>query len=108
MGRAVARGVSASHPCARASVTMILTLDDYRREFAAEGIGVLLYGLISDVVHRIAPAYPPTVYGPRPVWDQDALQEICQDFTLERLLDNGVLQYYLLAADNAEGLRRAL
>jgi hypothetical protein len=84
------------------------TIDDYRREYATEGINNLLYSLIYDVIRLNAPSYPPSVYAPNAAWDTDALVAVCHDFTIIKLLQSGQLAYHLLRVDTVDDLRRAL
>jgi hypothetical protein len=80
----------------------------YLREYEAEGIGELIYGLILGLVRQVVVRYPPEVYSPNQVWDEDAVTSVCHDFTLEKLLEAGWLEHHLLAQDTVAGLERVL
>ncbi len=82
--------------------------NDYLREYQAEGIGQLLYGLILDVVRQTVRRYPPVVYSPNGVWDEDATRALAHDFTMDKLLRRGRLEYYLLAQESVDSLRNLL
>ena len=80
----------------------------YLSEYETEGIGMLLYSLILDVVRRTIHRYPPMVYSPNQVWDEDAVTGVCHDFTLERLLKDGHLAHHFLTHTTVGGLAKAL
>lgn len=81
---------------------------DYLREYEAEGVGILLYTLIFDVVRQTVIRYPPETYSPNQVWDEDAITALCHDFTVEKLLEAGWLEHHLLAQETTTGLKRVL
>lgn len=83
-------------------------LRDYLLEYESEGIGDLLYSLIAGVVKHDAPRYPPGVYSPNQVWDEDAVSSISHDFIMDKLLKAGRLEHHLLAQENLAGLKKAL
>jgi predicted DNA-binding protein YlxM (UPF0122 family) len=80
----------------------------YRIEYEAEGIGRLLYDLILELVQQVVVYYPPEIYSPNSIWDEDAALSMCHDFTLEKLIGAGWLEYHLLAQDTVVGLKRVL
>lgn len=81
---------------------------DYLLEYQAEGIGTLLYALIVSVVKQITVRYPPTIYSPNQVWDDDAVAAVAHDFTMEKLLRRGWLEHHLLTQETTVGLRWVL
>ncbi len=81
---------------------------DYLREYEAQGIGTLLYALILDLVRQVVRRYPPGIYSPNQVWDDDAITALCHDFTVEKLLGAGWLEHHLLAEETIAGLKRVL
>lgn len=84
------------------------SLIDYIQEYEAIGIGDLLYNLIAVIVKRIASNYPAAFYSKDGTWDEAALEDITQEFTLEWLLERGQLEYYLLAVETTTSLNRGL
>ncbi len=84
------------------------TFEDYLREYSAQGIGGLWYGLISEVVEQTVKKYPPEVYSPNRVWDKDAISGVCHDYTMERLLGSRRLEYFLTSQETVTGLRGSL
>lgn len=80
----------------------------YRREYEAEGIGRLLYGLIIKLVRQVVMRYPADIYSPNRAWDEDAIISVCHDFTMEKLLEAGWLEHHLLAQNTVVGLKRVL
>jgi len=81
---------------------------DYLREYEAEGVGELLYGLILGLVKQVVQRYPPAVYSPNRIWDEDAITSLCHDFTMEKLLGAGWLEHYLLTQETTGALRQVL
>jgi DNA-binding CsgD family transcriptional regulator len=81
---------------------------EYLDEYRSEGIGLKLYSLILDIVSSRVRNYPPEIYSPNNVWDEDAITAICHDFTLVILIGRGHLEYDLLANETILGLRKAL
>lgn len=87
---------------------MLPELNDYFLEYQAEGVGELLYGLIFQVAQETAHRYPPDIYAPNRVWDEDAISSLVQDFSISWLLENGRLEYYLLSCGSSSGLKSAI
>ena len=87
----------------------IPSFDDYRKEYLAErGIGNLLYDLIFNITQDVARPYPAHIYSPNQVWDTDSLVAVCHDFTMDRLLGKGRLNYFFLTQETTEGLVRCI
>lgn len=84
------------------------TFEDYLREYSAQGIGELWYDLIGAVVEQTGKKYPPEVYSPNRIWDEDAISGVCHDYTMERLLGSRRLEYFLASQESVEGLTRSL
>lgn len=82
--------------------------NEYQREYEAEGIGSLLYGLIWDIVAKSVKRYPPDVYSPNLNWDEDAISAVCHDFIMQKMLQSGYLEYHLLTQDTTQGLIHVL
>jgi predicted DNA-binding protein YlxM (UPF0122 family) len=79
---------------------------DYLNEYAAEGVGSLIYDLINKIVKQIVRQYPPERYSPnRGVWDEDAINDVVHKFTLVWLLKRGWLEYYLFSLQTVDGLK---
>lgn len=78
---------------------MLAEFEDYYREYQTEGVGELLYGVVVTEVMGTAKHYPPEVYAPNHVWDQDAFDSVIQDFTVDWMLESGRLEYYLLSCE---------
>jgi hypothetical protein len=81
---------------------------DHRREYEAEGIGELLYDLILNLVEQVVVRYPPKVYSPNQIWDEDAVTALCHDFTVDKLLEAGWLEHHLLTQETIAGLKKVL
>ena len=84
------------------------SFEDYSREYTAQGIGELWYGLITGMVKQIVIRYPPDIYSPNRIWDNDAILAVCHDYTIERLLGSRRLEYFLSSQESVTGLRRSL
>jgi len=82
--------------------------ENYLREYRTKGVGELLYNLICNGVTQVVGNYPPQVYSPNQVWDDDARTALCHDFIIERLLQAGWLEYHLHSQEDVKGLRRAI
>jgi len=82
--------------------------NDYLNEYQAIGVGPLMYDLIYGVTAKTASFYPPLIYSPNGVWDDDAISDICNDFILNKLLKNRWLDSYFLALDSINGLKNSL
>ena len=81
---------------------------DYVNEYEALGIGENLYQLVLHIVAKTVRFYPPSIYSPNGVWDEDAINGYCHDFIMQKLLRDGLLNYYLVSLDSVGGLRKAL
>jgi predicted DNA-binding protein YlxM (UPF0122 family) len=81
---------------------------DLLNEYQSIGIGTLIYSLVFGIVSEVTRFYPPTVYSPNGVWDEDAVSGICNDFIINKLLNKGWLDSYFLSLDSKEGLKRVL
>ncbi len=82
------------------------TFEDYLREYSAQGIGELWYGLICEMVEQTVKKYPPEVYSPNRVWDEDAVSSVCHDYIMERILGSRRLEYFLASQETVTGLSR--
>lgn len=80
----------------------------YVLEYQSEGIGILLYTFIGDIVVRVSRRYPAAVYSPNGIWDEDAISAFCNDFIIEKLIKAGWLEHYLVSLETVEQLRLAL
>ena len=80
----------------------------YLMEYQAEGVGELLYGLILGTVEHVTKRYPPTVYSPNGIWDDDAISSLCHDFVVEKLLKAGWLEHYLLSLETLAQFQKVL
>ncbi|MBZ0188652.1 MAG: hypothetical protein K8F91_20570 [Candidatus Obscuribacterales bacterium] len=82
---------------------------DYLNEYAAEGVGNMIYDLVSKIVRQIARHYPPERYSPnRGVWDEDAINDVVHKFILVWLLNRGWLEYYLFSLQSVDGLKNSI
>lgn len=84
------------------------TFGDYVREYEAEGIGELLYGLITSITEQMVKKYPPDRYSPNRVWDEDAINATSHRFTMVWLLNGGRLEYYLMSLQSPQSLTNAI
>lgn len=87
-----------------------MTLPDIaeiRAEHEREQVGEAIYGLLRQVVRRVAVRYPPRVYSPAGAWDEGTLEELLQEWLSERLL-RGDLELMIASAASAEALRNQL
>lgn len=84
------------------------SFEDLQKEYAADGVGSLLYGFILDIVRYTVTRYPPITYSPNGVWDEDAITSLCHDFTIEKLLGRGWLEYHLMTQETADGFGKIL
>ena len=75
-------------------------LSQFTHEYASQGLGEMLYGFICGIVGTVCPVYPPRIYSPNGVWDEDAIDEVCQEFTLHKLIKAGNLEHHLYASEN--------
>lgn len=80
----------------------------YLREYESQGVGKLLYALILGLVGQTIKHYPPEIYSPNEIWDEDAISALCHDFTMEKLLRKGWLEYHLLTQQTIAGLTQVL
>lgn len=83
-------------------------LEAYLTEYQAEGVGELLYDLIMGTIEHVTKRYPPTVYSPNGIWDDDAISSLCHDFVVEKLLQAGWLEHYLLSLETLAQFQRVL
>ena len=81
---------------------------DLLNEYQSIGIGPLIYSLVCNIVSEVTRYYPPSVYSPNGVWDEDAVSGICNDFIINKLLNKGWLDSYFFSLDSIEGLKRVL
>lgn len=87
---------------------MTTTLESLRREHAEVGIGPQLDDLLRRIVRATAPGYPPTEYSRAKIWNQEALEDVLQDWVSERLFGRRDLDVILSTAASLPVLRRAL
>jgi hypothetical protein len=81
---------------------------DLLNEYQSIGIGTQIYSLVCNIVSEVTRYYPPSVYSPNWVWDEDAVSGLCNDFIINKLLNKGWLDSYFLSLDSMEGLKRVL
>jgi hypothetical protein len=84
------------------------TLESLRREHDEVGIGPHLDDLLRRIVRATAQVYPPTEYSPAKVWNQEALDDVLQDWVSERLFGRRDLDTMLSTAASLPAFRRAL
>jgi hypothetical protein len=83
-------------------------INDYLNEYRSIGVGPMIYDLIYKIVAGVVQHYPPSVYSPNDVWDEDAVSGICHDFVINKLLSKGWLDYYFLSLTSLAGLKNVL
>ena len=83
-------------------------LTTYQHEYQTLGVGTLIYDLILTIVRQGTWRYPPAIYSPNRIWDEDAFLALAHDFTMNTLLGRGWLDYHLLSQDDVTGLLKAL
>ncbi len=69
-------------------------------EYTEQGVGEIMYSFIHRIVRSTCPIYPPSVYSPQDVWDEGAIDDVCQEFTLRKLIQQGNLEHHLYASEN--------
>lgn len=67
------------------------SLNALRTEHQEQGIGPLLLGVLRSAVRNVCADYSPELYARSSTWDDEALEEVLQRWTLERLLGRGNL-----------------
>lgn len=79
------------------------------QELAAGGIGEQLYREILGAVRGVifGHGYPPA-YSPTGRWDEDAVTALAHDWTIDKLLRRGQLEYLLLANEVLRGFRTGM
>lgn len=87
---------------------MIPTLESLRREHEDMGIGPQLDDLLRRIVRATAQVYPPSEYSRAKVWNQEALDDVLQDWVSERLFGRNDLWAMLSTAASLPVFRRAL
>ncbi len=70
-----------------------MTLDDLRREYELEVIGVRILAEVHRACAVRAPRYPPTVYARAASWTDDSLDDLVQDVVTHRLLGERQIDY---------------
>lgn len=83
------------------------SLDDYRRERDEVGVGSLALDLVRSLAARITSSYDPRIYGSASSWSE-ALDDLIQEVVLERLIEEGQLDYALDVSESMETLRSLL
>ena len=87
---------------------MTQTLESLRREHDEVGIGPHLDDLLRRIVRATAQVYPPTEYSRAKVWNQEALDDLLQEWVAERLFGRRDLDTMLSTAVSLPAFRRAL
>lgn len=82
-------------------------LEILRREFADQGIGPDLYRLLGRIVRANVVSYPPAIYSPAGVWDENSLRDLLHDWIADRLL-RGHLEAMLASASHVGSLKAQL
>jgi len=77
--------------------------EEYLLEFESEGIGNLIYGLITKIVSSTVINYPAPIYSNAGTWDDEAIEDMVQDFIIKWLYP-GRLAHYFLATNGLEDL----
>jgi hypothetical protein len=85
-----------------------VTFDELRAEYEQRGIGDLIYGLVVDLSGAICRKYPESVYNSGLSWDQHSIADLAQEVVINRLIDEGQLDYIFTEARNTESVRRLI
>jgi len=84
------------------------SFEDYLQEFQDGRIEDLNYPLVIAIAKAMCPKYPPEIYSPESVWDEDTMKQLTDEFFVEVLLQNDRLKYHYLTQESVSGLRRGL
>lgn len=85
-----------------------MTFDDLRAEFDQQGIGDLIYGLVMELSGSICRNYPEAVYNGGLAWDGHSIADLAQEVIVNRLIDEGQIDYIFTEARNVESVRRLI
>lgn len=87
---------------------MKATLENYRQEFLDGIIESFNYPLVIDIAKSICPKYPPEIYSPECIWDEDVMKQLADEFFVEVLLQKDRLKYHYLTQESLNGLKKAI
>lgn len=84
------------------------TIKDFQDEFQNGRIGDFNYPLVVNVADDVCWKYPPEIYSPEGVWDEDNILQIADEFFVNVLLEKGRLSYHLLTQESVSGLKNVI
>ena len=87
---------------------MGIKFEDYLQEFEEGRVEDLNYPLVLGIAKSICPKYPPEVYSPERIWNEDTMKQLADEFFVEMLLDKNQLKYHFLTQESFHGFKRAI
>lgn len=85
-----------------------MTFDDLRTEYERLGIGERIYGIILGLAGAICRKYPEAVYNEGLAWDEHSVSDLAQDVAVNRLINEGQLDYIFSESRTIESVRRLI
>ena len=84
------------------------SFSELRREYEAEMIGSLIWGLLLELTELIARRYPPDIYNWGESWKAGSYEDLAQDVAEGSLLAENQIHYIFDVAQGLEDVRRLL